>query len=99
MYYTAANIVPGIVVWFDDTVIVYYYYGTVLYCTVPQPNKGVPAWRLIYLYSITVDFSPTFYCRAKPLLVYGSTALLSYIIYYYYRPSFVLFDGPVWRLM
>ena len=41
-------------------------YCTVLYYTllndVPQPNEGLPAWRLMQLYSITVGFSPTFYC-------------------------------------
>ena len=29
------------------------------------------------LYSILVDFSPTFYCIPKPLLLYGSMVLLS----------------------
>ena len=30
-------------------------------------------------YSILVDFSPTFYCLPKPLFLYGSMVLLSYI--------------------
>ena len=39
----------------------------------------IPAWRLMKLYSILVDFSPTFYCLPKPLFLYGSMALLSYM--------------------
>ena len=31
------------------------------------------------LYSILVDFSPTFSCLPKPLFLYGSMALLSYM--------------------
>ena len=31
-------------------------------------------------YSRLVDFSPTFYCLPKPLFLYGSMVLLSYII-------------------
>ena len=34
----------------------------------------------MYLYSIKVGFSPTFYWRPKPLFVYGSMALLYTII-------------------
>ena len=35
------------------------------------------AWQLMILYSILVDFSPTFYCLPKPLSLYGSMVLLS----------------------
>ena len=38
----------------------------------------IPAWRSMVLYSILVDFSPTFYCFPKSLFLYGSMALLSY---------------------
>ena len=31
------------------------------------------------LYGILVDLSPTFYCLLKPLFLYGSMILLSYI--------------------
>ena len=32
------------------------------------------------IYSILVDFSPTFYCLPKPLFLYGSMVLLSILL-------------------
>ena len=32
------------------------------------------------LYSILLDFSPTFYCLAKPLFLYGSMVLISTLV-------------------
>ena len=31
--------------------------------------SGVPAWRLIEVYSVTVDFSPILYCTVDPMLL------------------------------
>ena len=47
------------------------------------------------MYSITVGFSPTVYCRPKPLLVYGSMAFLPDILLLTQAPIAVGFDGII----
>ena len=57
-----------------------------------------------HTHSITVNFFPIFYCSTKPLCLYGSMALLSYIIttfknYVVYCLLFCMFGGSAWRLI
>ena len=52
------------------------------------------------LYSILVDFSPTFYCLPKPLFLYGSMVLLSILgLSFSLCTTVVIMDYDCWLCM